>query len=207
VGTATNGKRQLYDFDAFCALVGEDDKADLIDGVIYVASPENVEHYQIEVWLIRLLEDYRELAGIGGAVFGIKIAFRLDAKNSPEPDVAFVRGERLHVVKSGHVDGPPDWVVEVISPDSKKRDYHRKHALYERFGVREYWIIDPLQQSMTCHRLGRDGRYKEVRPHRGIVRSQVIPGFWVRPTWFWQTPLPSKNEILREILTAAANKQ
>jgi Uma2 family endonuclease len=206
MGTAITSKHEPWDFDAFCAVVHEDDKADLIGGVIFMASPENLEHYRIKMWLMRLLEDYLTLRAILGEVFGIKIAFRLDAKNAPEPDIAYVSGERLHLMKYSYVDGPPDWVAEIASPDSIDRDYNQKLLQYERFGVGEYLIIDPLNERLTCYRLGRNGKYKLVRARKGTYASKVIPGFWVRPSWFWQTPPPTKSEILNEII-AAANGQ
>jgi Uma2 family endonuclease len=203
MGTAS--KYRLWNFDDFCALIPEGQKADLIEGVIYVASPDNIEHHGIYGWLYRLLSDFLDATSLGGHVFGSRITFRLDGENSPEPDLAYLSPERSDLIQTNRIDGAPDWAVEIISPDSVDRDYEKKLAQYERFGVSEYWIIDPLEQTMTCYRLGRDGKYKEVRPRKGIIASKVIPGFWVRPTWFWQTPLPNKNETLQEILAASAN--
>src|SRR5258708_4232808 len=82
-----------YSFDDFCKFVPDGVKADLIDGVIFMASPANIEHYRIEMWLIRLLWDYLEARGLIGEVFSSRIAFRLDSRNSPEPDIAFVTGQ------------------------------------------------------------------------------------------------------------------
>src|SRR5262245_44876763 len=106
-GMSTALRYDYYDFDAFCALVPDGQKADLIDGVIYMASPEHIEHYRIEVWLIRLLWDYIEARGILGEVFGSRVAFRLDKRNSPEPDIAFVSGQTVHLINLGFMEGPP----------------------------------------------------------------------------------------------------
>jgi Uma2 family endonuclease len=195
----------FYDFDAFCALVPDGQKADLIDGVIYLASPENIEHHRLNIWLIRLLWDYIDARRIVGEFFSSRIAFRLDKRESPEPDIAFVAGQTAHLlINWGYVEGPPDWAAEIVSPESIDRDYHEKRLQYERYGVREYWIIDPLEQKMIAYRRARDGKYKEVRPRKGIVTSKVIPGFWVRPEWLWLRPLPNKAVILKEILATGA---
>jgi Uma2 family endonuclease len=192
-------------FEDFCSLVNEGQKADLIDGVIYMASPDNVEHYDIFAWFMRLLNDYLEETNCGGRVFGSRVAFRLDDENAPEPDLAYVRPQREDLIQKTRIVGAPDWVLEIVSPESGERDYKRKRRQYEKFGVSEYWIIDPLQQRLTMYRLSRDGKLEEVRPRAGVAVSRVIRGFWVRTSWFWQTPLPSKSQALAEILKSRSD--
>jgi Uma2 family endonuclease len=198
VTTAT--KNQLYTFEEFCDLLQEGQKADLIDGIIYMASPDNVEHYSLYLWLSRLIADYLEDALIAGEIFGSRIAFRLGRTMGPEPDLGFVKGSRLHLVRKNYVDGPPDLAIEIVSPDSVERDYDSKRKQYEVAGVEEYWIIDPLKEKMTCFARSKNGKFKVVRAIGGKVVSKVVPGFWVRPEWFWQSPLPKKRGVLAEIL-------
>jgi Uma2 family endonuclease len=198
---STAAKYRLYTFEDFCDLIAEGQKADLIDGVIYMASPDNIEHYSIYLWLSRLLADFLEDARIAGEIFGSRIAFRLGLPQGPEPDLAFVRGARLHLVRKTFVDGPPDLAIEIVSPDSIERDYEKKRRQYEEARVSEYWIIDPLKETVTCLRLGRNGKYKKIRSTTGILRSKIIPGFWLRTAWLWQKPLPRKMTILAEILS------
>jgi Uma2 family endonuclease len=205
MSTAT--KYQLYTFEEFCALIPEGQKADLIDGVIYMASPDNIEHYHINRWLSRLIEDYLDASMIEGDVFGYKIAFRLGPTGGPEPDLGYVQGSRLHLVKTTYVDGPPDLAIEIVSPDSIERDYKKKHKQYEEASVGEYWIIDPMKEKMTCFVLSGKGKFKQVRARGGKIHCQIIPGFWVRPGWFWQAPLPKKNEVLAEILKGKKHGQ
>ena len=136
----TAAKYQLYSFEEFCDLIPEGQKADLIDGVIYVASPDNIEHYSIYRWLSSLIEDYLEEARILGEIFGSRIAFRLGPTGGPEPDLGYVQGSRLHLVGKTYVDGPPDLAIEIVSPDSIERDYQKKLKQYEEAGVLAYWI-------------------------------------------------------------------
>jgi Uma2 family endonuclease len=198
--------REVWTFGQFCERIPEGLKADLIDGVIHVASPDNLKHYEIDFWLAEIIARFLRKRKIKGRVFGWRIAFRLDDENGPEPDLAYVGPERTHLIRATHVKGPPDWALEIVSPSSVERDYTQKHDQYERFGVPEYWIIDPVEERMTCYRLGKNGKYKEIRSREGKIHSQVIPGFWVRPEWFWQSPLPDEDETLREILAAADAK-
>jgi Uma2 family endonuclease len=195
---STVRKAHSYTFDEFCFLTGEN-KADLIDGVIYMASPDNTDANELFVWLVALMHDFAEIKELG-KVYGSRVAFRLNDKNSPEPDIAFVKKRRLAKVKRGHVEGPPDLAVEIVSPESVTRDYEKKRVQYERAGVREYWIIDEVEQRVTLLRLGSDKKFRELRLRKAAFLSQVMEGFWIRPEWLWQDPRPKTFTVLQEIL-------
>jgi Uma2 family endonuclease len=186
-----------FTFDDYCSLVADGQKADLIDGVIHMASPDNTDAAELFVWLIRLIADFVDVNDLG-KVYGSRVSFKLDDKNSPEPDIAVVLTEHLDRVERGHVRGPADLAIEIVSPESVERDYEKKRKLYEKFAIPEYWIIDEELQQVTLLRLGADG-YKETRPRKGVLISRVLPGFWLRPAWLWQ-PRPKKTQALAEIL-------
>jgi Uma2 family endonuclease len=183
----------------FCEIIQPDQKADLIDGVIYMASPEGIKASRLYGWLFVVLGHYLELTDLG-EIFGSRTAFRLGVKDSPEPDIAFVKKERLHLARESYFAGPPDVAMEIVSPESVDRDYHKKRALYERAGVAEYWIIDEEMRKITLLRLDSNGKYREVRPVKGILRSQVIKGFWLRPEWLWAKTRPGKIDTVMQIL-------
>ena len=124
-----------------------------------------------------------------GKVYGSRVAMKLDEKNSPEPDLAVVRKERLHFVESGHILGPADLCIEIVSPESVQRDYEKKRKLYEQFGVKEYWIVDEDLQVITLLSLGAKG-YREVKLRKRMLASSVLPGFCIDPQWVWSNPRP-----------------
>ena len=191
--------KQSVTFDDFCFLVKDGQKADLIDGVIYMASPDSPDNFRLSKWLIGVTDEYtieREI----GEIFGIRIAFRLDEMQSPEPDIGFVKKSRLHLVKKGFIDGPPDAAFEIVSPESIERDYQKKRRQYEKYGVREYWIIDQLEETVTLLRLNKRRKYQEIQPVDGVYYSEVIAGFWLDPNWLWQTPRPRKSTVLAKLL-------
>jgi Uma2 family endonuclease len=197
MATVTDTKRLT--FEDFCLLVKDGQKGDLIDGVIYMASPENTDAFELFSWLLRLIADFMEARGLG-KVYGSRVAFRLGENQAPEPDVAVMRTERLHLVHQGYVEGPPDLAIEIVSPESRERDYVEKREQYRRAGVPEYWIVDEMEQRVTLLKRTASGAYREVRPRKGILHSEVLPGFWLRPEWLWQQPLPPKATILAELL-------
>jgi Uma2 family endonuclease len=197
MGTATRARD--YTFEDFCLLVKDEQKADLIDGVIYMASPDNNDANRLCGWLLTLMDMFVEANDLGDMFFS-RSAFRLDGGNSPEPDIAYVRKERLHLVKRGFTDGPPDLAVEIVSPESVERDYKKKRLQYQRAGVLEYWIIDEIEEKVTMLRLAANRRYREVRPRKGVLTSEAMPGFWLRAEWLWQTPRPKKAKVLKMLL-------
>jgi Uma2 family endonuclease len=190
-------------FEEFLLLVKEGEKADLIDGVIHMASPDNTDANDLFIWLVRLLGDLVELKDLG-KLYGSRVAFRLGERGGPEPDVAFVRKDRLHLVQQGYVDGPPDLALEIVSPESVERDYEAKRKQYQDAGIAEYWIVDEMLQKVTLLRLGASGRYREIRPKKGELHSEVLAGFWLRPDWLWQEPRPKKSDVLAQILVRQA---
>jgi Uma2 family endonuclease len=185
-------------FEQFCDRVRDGEKADLIDGVIYMASPDNLDANELFVWLISLLDMYVREADVG-KVFGSRAAFRIAHTQAPEPDVAFVRKGRLHLRRRGYFDGPPDLALEIVSPDSIDRDYRKKREQYRRARVPEYWIVDEVAKQVTLLRLTPTGGYREVRPRQGVLHSRVLPGFWLRTAWLWQDQLPMQTKVLAEI--------
>jgi Uma2 family endonuclease len=193
-----------FTYEDFCALVREDQKADLIDGVIYMASPENIDANDLFCWLLTIMHIYAEERGLG-RVFGSRVACRLDDRNAPEPDILFVRNEHADRLHRGGVEGAPDLVVEIVSPDSVERDYEDKRKQYQRFKVPEYWIIDEEEKSVLLLRRNRRGRYQEIQPRRGVFRSEMLTGFWLDPSWLWQ-PRPSRLAIIQQLLAGSPGK-
>jgi Uma2 family endonuclease len=186
-------------FEEFCQCVTEDQKADLIDGVIYMASPENTDANDLYGWLFSILRFYVAKKKLG-RIFGSRVAFQLSEYNAPEPDIAFVRRDHMDRVTRGRVHGPPDLAIEIVSPESVERDYEKKRERYQEFGVTEYWIIDEHEEHVHLLRLGRDGAYREARPRKGVLTSQVVTGFWLKTEWLWQQPRPDEPDVWDEIL-------
>jgi Uma2 family endonuclease len=189
----------LVTVEEFFCLVPEGQKADLIDGVIYMASPDTRRSDRVGGLIKFLLQGYAEAKGLG-EVYGSRFAFELTEFRAPEPDVAFVRTERLTLVSERRMVGGPDIAVEIVSRDSRQRDYGEKKQLYADAGVAEYWIIDPLQQRCEFHRL-HEGRYELVPlEHNRIFRSVVLERFWLDVEWLLADPLPNAYDLLQELV-------
>jgi Uma2 family endonuclease len=161
-----------YTFNDFCALVPDGEKADLIDGVIYMASPDNLEVARLLSWLFRLLCEFVEARDLG-EVYPLRVAFRLDNGAAPEPDIGFLSKRNLRRAYRNYIEGPPDLAIEIVSPESAERDYVSKRQLYEKHGVREYWILDEGLKKIVLPRLDATGHYREVPLRKGILRTRL----------------------------------
>jgi len=150
------------------------------DGFVRVLPMPGLLHQWIARFLFLALERFvseRQL----GEVFFAPLPVRLTPTKYREPDIVFVRPERIRIMK-GQPDGA-DLVIEVVSDgkESRERDYVEKRAEYVAAGIREYWIVDPDQRTITVLELA-DGSYREhgVFHHSDLASSSLLGGFSVR---------------------------
>src|SRR3989337_2524253 len=92
---------------------------------------------------------------------GIVVAAPVDVVLSPEdvlqPDVLFISREKRYIITEKNVSGAPDLVIEILSPSTQERDKIVKRDLYSKYGVKEYWIVDPITKSIEVMSLSREG--------------------------------------------------
>ena len=129
-------------------------KSELIGGVVYDMSPANTKHINIQNNLIAIIRQY--LKGKRCRAF-TEIGVYLDKDNYFIPDLVVVC-DRNKITDRG-IEGVPDFVVEVLSLSTRKKDITVKKDTYERFGVKEYWIISPKDEAIEVYLL-QDGKYE-----------------------------------------------
>ena len=99
-----------------------------------------------------------------------------------QPDLVFVAADSLHLITEAHVAGAPDLAVEIFSPSSRRTDARTKLRLYERHGVREYWLVDPELETIAVYRL-EEGTYRQqadLALERGdALTSPLFPGLTI----------------------------
>lgn len=149
-GGNTAGKRYtVADIEA----LPEGERAELIDGEMFMMASPTLTHQDILVGLSSKIWNYIEEHKGKCKILPAPIAVYIkdDIHNYVEPDISVICDKEKLDEKGCH--GAPDWVIEIVSPSSRHMDYVRKLSLYEEAGVREYWIVDPEQRNVTVHDL------------------------------------------------------
>ena len=163
--------------------------------------PPSVLHARILGLLSAPLGWYVEAFGLGEVLLApVEVRLR-PGRLSREPDLLSVAHRHRERIGERRLDGAPDLVVEVVSEHSETRDRVEKFGEYQAAGIPEYWIVDarPGERRSDFFRLV-DGVYHPVAlDAEGRYRSAVVPGFWFRPAWLWQDPLPTRRACLIEI--------
>ena len=147
------------------------------------------------ITLMRMFVEHHD----SGRVLGPEFQVRLGARRRRRvPDVLFVARARLEILRPNHLEGAPDLAMEIVSPDSVARDWREKYLDYQAAGVREYWVIDPLSRNVEAYSLA-EGAYRRIEEADGRIASLVLPGFYLKPAWLWQEPLPKVRDVLQEL--------
>jgi Uma2 family endonuclease len=150
---------------------------ELISGNIMRRSSPHSIHQIVQANLLRHLGNYaldKQLGRVLGALSDVV----LSAEDSVQPDVFFIKQEREKIIEwISPVWGSPDLIVEIISKDTEEGDKIDKFKLYQRFGVTEYWIIDPSIQTVEVFEL-INGKYEpqQFEEIEGTVKSSVLVG-------------------------------
>ena len=156
----------------------EDEKWELIDGVLIMAASPSREHQRVQTRLGTRLSVFIEARDLGYFYFDRDV--RLSDTDTLRPDLIFLSKEREHIDTSTYIGDAPDLVVEIRSPSTAHRDLTVKRELYARYGVKEYWPVNPYAQTVTVLLLG-DGDYEEVNTYRKgeTLNSPTLEGFAV----------------------------
>ena len=151
---------------------------ELIDGVVVMSPSPTPKHQRIMMEIAGQLFVFLRNHAVGEALPEIDVHLGQGPGGGDlvyKPEVIFVRAERMEGMEE-KITGAPDLVVEVVSQGSRRMDTETKKTDYERFGVGEYWLIDPERKTMTFWRL-TGGKFAEVNPKGDQFKSEAVPGF------------------------------
>jgi Uma2 family endonuclease len=174
-----NGDRLTRDqFEKRYQAMPDVKKAELIEGVVYVASPLRFEsHAEPHSFIITWLGVY--YAATSGVRLGDNATVRLDLDNEPQPD-ALLRIDlgQSRISDDDYIEGAPELILE-IAASSAAYDLHNKLKVYRRNGVQEYIVWTTYENQVTCFRL-RGQEYVTLEPDAdGVIKSEVFPGLWL----------------------------
>ncbi len=167
-------------YDDLRQMPDDRNRYEIINGELLVSPAPSRAHQLLAGALYAVVRAHVRAHRLGDLVFA-PVDVRLGPHNIVEPDLLFIRANRRNIYKpKGVVEGPPDLVVEIISPSSSSIDQVRKTALYASAGVPEYWLPDPEHRTFRMLVL-EDGVYHDAEPVDGRFHSTVIGGLVIDP--------------------------
>ena len=114
-----------------------------INGEIIMSPSPSSKHQRVSRRILSQILIFLENNNMG-EVFYAPLDVFFNEENACEPDILFISKKRLHIIKEDGVYGAPDLIIEILSPSNSYQDLKTKKKIYEKHGVKEYWIIDPI---------------------------------------------------------------
>lgn len=174
------GSQRRLTYADFRRFPNDGQRHELINGEHTVTASPNIRHQELSVRLVAALANFLE-ANPAAVVFHAPLDCVFSFFDVVEPDLLVVTNDQREILTRRNVRGAPALVVEILSPDSSARDKRSKRALYERVGVREYWVVDPDNDCISVHRLDAPRRFRFPETlsaaRADSVTTPLLPGF------------------------------
>src|SRR5437867_5303679 len=162
-------------YEDYVGLPDDGRRYEILDGELEVSPAPAPRHQGVSGNLFFILYGHVQERGLG-RVYHAPIDVSLATDSIVQPDLVFVAAGREAIVTERAIEGPPDLAVEILSPWSDRRDRVAKAALYARYGIRHYWIVDPEARTLEVYETA-NGAYRSVATYEGAgkARSSLFP--------------------------------
>jgi Uma2 family endonuclease len=163
-------------YEEYRLLPDDGNRYELIEGELFIVSPApSTRHQTILTNLLVALATALHKPGLA-RVFPAPTDLVLSATTAVQPDVIVIAGANTSIITPRAIEGVPDIAVEILSPSSLDRDRYIKKRLFQRAGVREYWVIDPEASSLIVYRLDQGTYGIRARYDRtSVLESPEFP--------------------------------
>ena len=169
-------KKKKYTVEDYM-LLDEGAPFQLINNQLVMSPSPLATHQYIVARISRIMLNFLEDNDLGGYAGGtVDVTF--DDNNVFQPDFVYVAQERISDIVKLRLEGAPDLAIEILSPSNAKYDLRQKKATYEKYGVREYIIFDPVAKTADLFTL-KDGSYylHQKAQENELLHSIILPGF------------------------------
>lgn len=171
---ATQSVARNWTYEEFAALPDDGNRYEVIAGEVYMTPAPGTAHQRVAFRLGFLIESFLQQHELGGWVVASPVDVLFAEGDYLEPDLVYVRRERMGIVKKRGIEAAPDLVVEVISESTADRDRGIKRERYAHFGVPHYWVVDLEARQIEVYRMLVDPLRPEIV--RDTLEWQPIPG-------------------------------
>lgn len=169
-------KKKVYTLEDYLMLP-EGAPYQLIKGELVMSPSPSTIHQEILKILGVKLVNVAEGRGMGKVYFA-PIDVYFSDKDVYQPDIIFISKDRVNIIGERKIEGAPDLIIEILSPATAYYDLRIKKETYEKAGVKEYWIIDPMEKIIEIYQNTKEGfKPLYVVQTEGEVSSAIIEGF------------------------------
>jgi len=149
----------------------------LINYDLIMSPPPIPLHQLIAARIVQLITNYLDSKNDEGFLVSAPMDVKFDEGNVLQPDILYIAAERKKEIIKDRIEGAPDLIIEILSPSNAYYDLRQKKDIYEKYGVKEYIIIDPIAQNADLYIL-KDGAYYL---HQRALKSEklisvILPG-------------------------------
>ncbi len=163
----------ILTYEDYCALPNDGKRYEILEGELSVTPAPLIWHQEVLRNLVRVLDRYLEAHPIGKLLFA-PVDVILSRTTIVQPDLVFVRTANYHLVTARAIEGPPDLVLEVLSPSTTETDRVTKAQIYARSGVPHYWIVDPEGESLQAYERVGEGYRLSVQARSGEAFQHAL---------------------------------
>lgn len=172
--TAIIDTTKEWTIDDYLQLEESNLPCELINGELFMSPAPSLLHIIVAGNLYDILKSYARKTEGFAAFSPIDVYF--DRTNVFQPDIVLVKKENLSILAERGLNGAPDLVVEIISPSNGFKDRNQKKDLYKKFGVKEYWIVDPGNRTIEIYDFAKGENPALYLANDGSVISNLLPG-------------------------------
>jgi len=169
---------QTYTYEDYLK-INDDNQYELIGGeLILVPAPQTI-HQWISGELFVEISNFIRKNKLG-KLFHAPFDVILSDKDKPQPDILFISANRLDIITEDNIKGAPDLIIEILSPSTASRDKVEKSRIYYKYGVKEYWIVDPEAKVVQVFTPGeKNWILHEAYNNDEILVSPLLPGLQI----------------------------
>jgi len=170
-------QKKIYTYQDYLNLPNDRNRYEIIKGELIMTPAPKIIHQDIsrniEIELALFVQKHKL-----GKVYYAPCDIVLSNENVVQPDILFIPKENMDIITEDNIQGAPDLIIEILSPSTAYYDLIDKKEIYETFGVKEYWIVDPKKQWVEIYILkGNMFSLHKRTKKTGKIQSQLLKGF------------------------------
>ena len=166
-------------YDDYVEFPDDGKRHEIIEGDHYMTPAPRTKHQRVSGNLATAMISFSKKHHLG-LVLTAPCDVIFSDENVVQPDLLFVSAARAAIVTEANIQGAPDLIIEILSESSRKKDEVTKRKLYERFGVQEYWVVDPELEIVKIFKLAQQkyGRAVELsKEANDVLATELLAGF------------------------------